>query len=209
MNNQKLTALVFPAIIVVALDQITKYWIRLSPGWQNFDIIPGWLAFHYTENPGMALGMRWASTEVISVIAIVATIGILTYVIYNRKEATTGYLVCMGLVLGGACGNIIDRLFMARIQSYGGFLQGHVVDFIHFTLRINGYPVFPYIFNVADISISTAIIAMLIFHKKIMPPNEVDRDIKAEQQMSTSNANENVNLDFSSESGEEEDPAAE
>jgi len=169
LDNKKLTALAVPATIVVILDQLTKYWIRLNPSWQNFEIIPGWLAFHYTENPGMALGMRWASTEVISFIAIVATLGILSYVLYNHEDATKGYLVCMGLVLGGAFGNIIDRVFMARLESYGGIFQGHVVDFIHFTLTINGYPVFPYIFNVADIAISTAIISMLLFHKKIMP----------------------------------------
>jgi signal peptidase II len=180
LNNRKLTALAAPAVIVVILDQLTKYWIRLSPSWQHFEIIPGWLAFHYTENPGMALGMRWASTEVISMIAIVATIGILSYVLYNRNDATKGYLFCMGLVLGGAFGNIIDRLFMARIQSYGGILQGHVVDFIHFTLTIDGYPVFPYIFNVADIAISTAIISMLLFHKKIMPGKEKQDDEQAQ-----------------------------
>lgn len=209
MNNRKLTALAVPATIVVILDQLTKYWIRLSPSWQNFDIIKGWLAFHYTENPGMALGMRWASTEVISVIAITATIGILTYVLYNREEATTGYLVCMGMVLGGAFGNIIDRIFMARIQSYGGFLQGHVVDFIHFTLTVNGYPVFPYIFNVADIAISTAIISMLVFHKKIMPaPNVSDDGLGQMPSSPAQSESEDSGIkDFSGES--EEDRAAE
>ncbi|HET6528277.1 MAG TPA: signal peptidase II [Balneolaceae bacterium] len=169
MNSKKVTALAAPMLIVIILDQITKHWIRLSPAWQNYEIIPGWLAFHYTQNPGMALGMQWASTEVISTIAIIATLGIFTYIMYNREEATAGYLVCMGLVLGGAIGNIIDRLVMAKIGGYGGVLEGHVVDFIHFTLNINGWPVFPYIFNVADIAISVAIISMLLFHKRIMP----------------------------------------
>jgi signal peptidase II len=169
LKRRKLTALTVPVIVIVVLDQLTKHWVRLSPSWHNADIIPGWLAFHYTQNPGMALGMRWASTEVISGIAILATIGILSYVLYNRRNATTGYLFCMGLVLGGAVGNIIDRLLMGYLGSYGGLLQGHVVDFIHFNLTINGYPVFPYIFNVADIAISTAIITMLVFHRKIMP----------------------------------------
>ena len=157
---------------MVLLDQLTKHWIRLSPEWQNTEIIPGWLAFHYTQNPGMALGMRWASTEVISSVAIVATLGILAYVLYNRKSVNASYLFCMGLVLGGAFGNIIDRLVMGYIESYGGLLEGHVVDFIHFNLTISGYPVFPYIFNVADMAISTAIIAMLVFHRKIMPQIE-------------------------------------
>lgn len=169
MNCRKLTALTVPAFVVVILDQLTKHWIRLSPSWHNAEIIPGWLVFHYTQNPGMALGMRWASTEVISSIAIVATFGILTYVLYNKDRATKGYLFCMGLVLGGAFGNIIDRLIMGYLDSYGGLLEGHVIDFIYFNLQINGYTVFPYIFNVADIAISTAIISMLVFHRKIMP----------------------------------------
>lgn len=130
----------------------------------------------------MALGMRWASTEVISIIAIAATLLILSYVLYNRKEANIPYLFCMGLVLGGAIGNIIDRLIMGYLESYGGLLEGHVVDFIHFDLTISGYPVFPYIFNVADIAISTAIITMIVFHKSVMPQDEVRKaDIKGEQ----------------------------
>jgi len=184
LNRKKLTALSVPVVVIVILDQLTKHWIRLSPSWHNAEIIPGWLAFHYTQNPGMALGMRWASTEVISAIAIVATIGILSYVLYNRDSATTGYLVCMGLVLGGAFGNILDRLFMGYFGSYGGLLEGHVVDFIHFTLTINGYPVFPYIFNVADIAISTAIIAMLVFHQKVMPKSESQKEMSTKEGMS-------------------------
>lgn len=184
MERHRLTALTAPILVVVLLDQLTKHWIRLSPEWHNADIIPGWLTFHYTQNPGMALGMRWASTEIISGIAIVATVGILSYVLYNRNNVTTSYLFCMGLVLGGAFGNIIDRLVMGYIGSYGGLLEGHVIDFIHFNLTINGYPVFPYIFNVADIAISTAIIAMLVFHRKVMP----GREEKEEPQMTRSSS---------------------
>lgn len=185
MNRKKVTALALPIIVVVVLDQLTKHWIRLSPAWQDWEIIPGWLAFHYTQNPGMALGMQWASTEVISSIAIIATVGIFTYVMYNRNDATTGYLICMGLVLGGAIGNIIDRLTMGYLGGYGGVLEGHVVDFIHFTLEINGWPVFPYIFNVADIAISTAIISMLIFHRRIMPFEGDEFDEKGKEHQSS------------------------
>lgn len=169
MNRTKLTAFAVPIVVVIILDQLTKHWIRLSPSWHHAEIIPGWLVFNYTQNPGMALGMRWAPTEVISIIAIVATIGIMAYVLYNREQANITYMFCMGLVVGGAFGNIIDRLTMGYIQSYGGLLEGHVVDFIHFELVISGYPVFPYIFNVADVAISTAIITMIVFHKRIMP----------------------------------------
>ncbi|WP_441001454.1 signal peptidase II [Fodinibius sp. SL11] len=171
MDRRKTAALAAPAFIVIFLDQFSKHWIRLNPQWHYADLIPGWLTFNYTQNPGMALGMRWASTEVISGIAILATIAILSYVLYNREDATVGYLFCMGLILGGAVGNIIDRLIMGYVESYGGLLEGHVIDFIHFNLTVSGYPVFPYIFNVADVAISTAIIAMLVFHKWIVPQN--------------------------------------
>ena len=172
MLKRNITALTAPIFVVILLDQITKHWVRLSPELQNWDVIPGWLSFHYTQNPGMAMGMQWFSTETISVIAIIATLSILAYVIYNITKVNAAYLFCMGLILGGAVGNVIDRLLMAKIGQYGGVLEGHVVDFIHFNLEISGYPVFPYIFNVADIAISTAIIAMIIFHKKIMPAAE-------------------------------------
>lgn len=168
-HRSKLSILFIPAVIVVAVDQFTKYLVRTTPELQYWDIIPGWLSFHYTQNPGMALGMDWASTPVISSIAIVATLGILIYILKTLSRSNTAYLFCMGLILGGAFGNIIDRLFMARLEAYGTYLEGHVVDFIHFTLTIGEYPVFPYIFNVADIAISTAIITMLVFHRRIMP----------------------------------------
>jgi signal peptidase II len=176
INSKKLWALLTPAIIVVALDQWSKYLVRTTPSYQNWEIIDGWLSFHYTQNPGMAMGMDWASTEVISVIAIIATIVIVTYILRSMHQANMGYMTCMGLIIGGALGNIIDRLFMARIQNYGGVLEGHVVDFIHFTLQINGYPVFPYIFNVADIAISTSIITLLVFNKRLLPIEEEEND---------------------------------
>lgn len=171
-KGKKLATLFTPILFVLIFDQISKYWIRTTPEFQRLDIIQGWLAFNFTKNPGMALGMDWLSTPVISSIAIVATIGILFYVLFSLGQATYAYLVCMGLILGGALGNIMDRIFMGIIGGYGGILDGHVVDFIHFNLEIGETPVFPYIFNVADVAISTSIIILLLFHKKIMPAEE-------------------------------------
>lgn len=169
---KKLTALFIPVVLVLVLDQISKYWVRTNPGLQRFELIEGWLAFNFTKNPGMALGMDWLSTPVISSVAILATIGILLYVLFTLQRANISYLICMGLILGGALGNITDRIFMGIVGGYGGILDGHVVDFIHFNLTIGDTPVFPYIFNVADVAISTSIIVLLLFHKKIMPVEE-------------------------------------
>lgn len=173
-RKRKLLTLFLPVFIVWVLDQLTKHWIRYSMEYHRHDVIEGWLAFNYTQNPGMAMGMDWISTPVISVIAILATIGITIYLLKTLDIAKLPYLFFMGLILGGALGNITDRLVMGLLDGYGGVLEGHVVDFIHFNLTISGYPVFPYIFNVADIAISCSIVAMLIFHKRILPGADED-----------------------------------
>ncbi len=184
LRNKKLAVLFTPAIIVLIIDQITKQWVRTTPELQRLDIIDGWLAFNFTKNPGMALGMDWLSTPAISVVAILATIGILVYILKTLHHANFYYLLCMGLIVGGALGNITDRIFMGIVGGYGGVLDGHVVDFIHFNLVLWDTPVFPYIFNVADVAISTSIIAMLLFHKRILPVEEEDVQKGDDQQIS-------------------------
>lgn len=170
MNTKaKLILLSGIALLIIIIDQYSKYIIRTDPYWQYVDLIPGWLGFHYTLNPGMALGIDLLSTPVVSSISIIAALGIIAFVLYHLKSSTTGYVALMGLVIGGAFGNIIDRLFLGPIQGHEGLLQGRVVDFIHFYLQVGDTPVFPYIFNVADMAISTAIVTLLIFHKRLMP----------------------------------------
>ena len=180
LRNKKLLVLFLPVVIVLVVDQVTKQIVRTSPGLHRLDVIEGWLAFNFTKNPGMAMGMDWLSTPVISIIAIAAAIAIVTYILFTIKSANLAYLLCMGLILGGALGNITDRIFMGIVGGYGGVLDGHVVDFIHFNLRIGDTPVFPYIFNVADIAITTSIITMLLFYKKIMPEPEGSEDTSPE-----------------------------
>lgn len=157
------------ASVVIILDQFTKYKVRTDPSWQYLDLIPGWLGFHYILNPGMAMGIDVLSTPTVSMISIIAALLILGYVFYTIKTATTGYVVLMGLVIGGAFGNIIDRIFLGNVQGYEGMLQGRVVDFIHFYYRIGDFDVFPYIFNVADMAISVSLVTLIIFHKRFMP----------------------------------------
>jgi len=179
-NNQKISWFASIAVIVIILDQWSKYVIRTSPELHREILIDGWLQFNFTKNPGMAMGISFADTWVISLISIAASIAILFYTFKVMPRAKLAFMVCMGLIIGGAFGNILDRIFMARVGGYGGVLDGHVVDFIHFNLRIGSWDVFPYIFNVADMAISVAIVTLLIFSKWLIPPDrpkmQVDPD---------------------------------
>ncbi|MEX0681400.1 MAG: signal peptidase II [Balneolales bacterium] len=168
-KRKKITVFGVVAVVVLLLDQLTKYWIRTSPEFHYHTLVEGWLAINFTKNPGMAMGIHWADTWIISLIAITATGVILLYVWKTLNFAHMGYMVCMGLIVGGALGNITDRIFMARIGGYGGVLDGHVIDFIHFNLQVGDFDVFPYIFNLADSAISVAILTLIVFYKKLMP----------------------------------------
>lgn len=167
--TKKLSLLLSVAASVFALDQWSKYVVRTDINWQYFDVIKDWFAFHYTQNPGMALGIDVLPTKVIGYITVLAILGITFYLIKLLKNANLGQVICFGLIIGGALGNIFDRMFIGLIQGRGGFMDGHVVDFLHFTLRIGNWDVFPYIFNVADVAISCAVILMFVFYKHLMP----------------------------------------
>lgn len=175
-KSEKIAWFVAMAALVVILDQWSKTVVRSTPELHRLTLIEGWLSFNYTTNPGMAMGISFAPTFVISIIAILATIGIVWYTLSVMDQAPKGFVICMGLVIGGALGNIADRLYMAVIKGYGTVLEGAVVDFIHFTWVwpdwmpwVGGNPSFPYIFNVADVAISTAIIILLVFSKWLLP----------------------------------------
>ncbi|HAC15891.1 MAG TPA: signal peptidase II [Bacteroidetes bacterium] len=176
---------------VIAIDQWSKYVVRTSWELQNMDIIPGWLSFHYTKNPGMALGIDFLDTFYVSLFALIATFVILGYIIKNIKSANVPFMFLMGLIVGGAIGNLLDRIFMGYVGGYGGFLEGHVVDFIHFTLKINDWPVFPYIFNMADVAISCAVIMFILFNKKFFPEEKlVDQDLNLTDESTYSQEND-------------------
>lgn len=164
------------ATIIVIVDQITKIIVRTSM--QIGDSIPlvgDWLKLTFTENPGMAFGISLGSSLLVTILAIVATLLIIGYLRAIRDQHV-GYRTSLALILGGAIGNIIDRIFYGRIFEYGGFFRGEVVDFIHIDLWSGRLPewipllgdrymaLFP-IWNVADMSIVTGVGLVLYFQK--------------------------------------------
>ncbi len=138
------------ALAIVVLDQLTKWWVvsALEIG-QTGSLIPGVLYLHRVENSGAAFGLLpgWGSFIALGAIAAVVLIVLFVHRLTGRLEA-----VAMGLVLGGAVGNLGDRLFRGP-----GLLDGKVVDF----LRFDFYQSFP-AFNLADTAITVgAVLALL------------------------------------------------
>jgi signal peptidase II len=165
------------SILVLALDQATKAAVvQLMHRGESIPLIGDWLKFTFTENPGMAFGIMAFPREATAVFSIIVTVLVLWY-LYSVRSGYTPYIVSLALVLGGAVGNIIDRVFYGLILGYGDLFMGKVVDFIHVDVW-RGYlpealplvggaylPLFP-IWNVADMAIVCGVVGILVFQRR-------------------------------------------
>jgi signal peptidase II len=178
------------ALAVIALDQVVKMvvhfnMVRGPEG--EIHVLGNWFKLHYLTNPGMAFGMELPfenSKVVLTLFRIVAmiAIGFYLYLLY-RKKAHPGMLLCMGLILGGAIGNLIDSIFYgvwldnAPYDAPSPWFYGQVVDMFYIDIwegeiarwvpfwggkYIALWPVF----NIADAAIFIAICIILIWQKR-------------------------------------------
>jgi signal peptidase II len=141
------------AVLALALDILTKAWVVADlEGRPPIVLLGGLVYFDVIRNSGAAFSMATGMTWVLSLIALAVVVAIAWIA---PRLRSVGWAIGLGLVLAGALGNLIDRLFRAPSP-----LQGHVVDFI--SLRWNGQPIFA-VFNVADscICVGGALIVLL------------------------------------------------
>lgn len=146
------------ATLVVAIDVFTKQWAlsALEPGVRHV-IVGDALSLQLVFNSGAAFSLGEDYTWVLTVVAAVVTGGI---VYYARRARTPLAIALMGVALGGALGNLIDRLFRGP-----GFGRGHVVDMINYNNVFVG--------NVADIAIvgaAVVFVALSLFGKRLLGP---------------------------------------
>lgn len=164
-------------LATIVIDQIAKVLvIRHMYHSQSIDLIGDWLKLTYTENPGMAFGITFGPPSMISIFSIIATSLILIY-LFKVRTGYAPYRASIGLVLGGALGNIIDRVAYGKIFYDNPLFQGRVVDFIHVDAWRGVLPewipflggkmtaLFP-IWNVADMAIVGGVVGILVFQKK-------------------------------------------
>lgn len=131
---------------VLAVDQLTKWfiarWLTGDAGEGRLDLIRPWLALVYVENRGAAFGLFGGQSDLLLVAAIIVVIGIA--LTFHRMMGTSRLLtIAIGLIIGGAVGNISDRLRL-----------GYVIDFV----AVGPWPRF----NVADAAISVGVLLMAV-----------------------------------------------
>jgi signal peptidase II len=128
------------AVLVLAVDIATKTLaVAELEGREPAELFGGLVWLTVVRNPGAAWSMATGYTWILSLIAITVVIVLIRVA---RRLRSTGWAVALGLVLGGAIGNLVDRLFRAP-----GPLRGHVVDMVSLVRPDGSF--FP-VFNAAD-----------------------------------------------------------
>jgi signal peptidase II len=148
-----LRAGIISAIITVVLDQASKLWllnvfdlarrgaVKVTP---FFDLMLAWnigISFGWLQNDGQAAQLALMAVKIVAVVALA---------VWMARSHTRLATVALGLIIGGAIGNGIDRL------AYGA-----VVDFALFHVEIGGKTFHWYVFNLADVAIVAGVAALL------------------------------------------------
>lgn len=172
-------AVLWITVLVVLFDQTTKIMVKGSPWhWLPLEGMPyghsqplldDIFRITYIENPGIAFGINIPGFKVVfAVFSIVASVAILIYLKRNLYRLQVGERIALALILGGAVGNLIDRVFYGIIYHEAPLFYGRVVDFIDFGFHRNMFPVF----NVADSCVTIGVsllVILLLRHKQSQP----------------------------------------
>ena len=169
--------IIFLSLIFFLIDQVSKLIVRgisiplfnihfsgLSPG-ESRPVLGDIIHITLVENPGIAFGIDPGESlrDVILIITILTCIVFFLYLLIV-KSAEVKTKIAVALILGGAAGNLFDRIFYGIFYNYAPLFQGNVVDFID--IRIFKFFIFNevhgnYVFNFADISILSGVILLV------------------------------------------------
>jgi signal peptidase II len=137
-------------LVSVAGDQLSKMWARaaLKPTYRIITVIPEFFEFRYSENTGSAFGLFRGMAGARYLLFAVGVIALVVVISFLRKTRPDALRVPaeLGLLAGGAIGNIIDRVYF-----------GKVTDFILWKVHTHEWP----IFNVADAALVVGVLALL------------------------------------------------
>jgi signal peptidase II len=158
--------ILFVTVIIVILDQITKYIIKSSMTLnQSIPVLGNFLRFTYIENTGMAFGIQFGEKSFFTVFAIIASILILFYLFKIKGEHFFARLA-VSMILGGAIGNLVDRLIRGGVVDFidGEFFDIHIPSFKLLSLTFPGYDMERWpVYNIADIAVTAGMVILLAF----------------------------------------------
>jgi signal peptidase II len=185
------------ALLLLVVDQLLKFWIKTNMFLgQEFKIFD-WFIIHFTENNGMAFGLEFGGDTgkiMLSLFRIIVIVWGFSYIAtLTKSKLPNGLLISLGLVFGGAIGNIVDGVFYGvlfndsynqiaeffpAVGGYSTFLMGKVVDMFYFPLINTHFPnwlpffggehfiFFRPVFNIADAGISVGMFVLILFYRK-------------------------------------------
>ncbi len=174
--------ILFVSAAVVLLDQFSKLIVKgfsipflkifykgMSEG-DSFRVIGNFFRITFIENPGMAFGLDpgFNMKLWLSVFSLAASFGLLFY-LYSIKDKNFSLRLSIALILGGAVGNLIDRMFYGVLYNYAPLFYGKVVDFLDFdffkfSLFGKTFDRWP-IFNFADAAVTIGVLTLIIFYR--------------------------------------------
>ncbi|MCS7228542.1 MAG: signal peptidase II [Candidatus Kryptonium sp.] len=171
--------ILFLSLFIVICDQLTKLLIRgfeipslgikvkgMRIG-ESKQIIGDFLRITYTENPGIAFGINLGNKLYVTLLALVAVIVVFIY-LYKVRNESLMLRLSLGMIIGGAIGNLTDRIFHGVIFNYEKLFHGRVIDFIDidfFDINLFGYHIDRWpIFNIADASVTIGVLILLFSH---------------------------------------------
>jgi len=148
-------------VVLLGLDIFTKQLMMHLPNDNGLIANWGFVHISFTLNDGAAFGIGTgnpvANRIIYLVVATLISAGLTTYLVLKRKDMKLYIRACLIMVITGAVGNMIDRIFYGPLQGEVGLFTGKVVDWIDF------YWFWGYIFNIADCCIVIAAFMLIIY----------------------------------------------
>ncbi len=170
--------LLFVSAFIVIVDQVTKLLVKglpllnlkgVQPG-QKVPVMGNIFSITLVENPGIAFGINFGPQFklVISIFTLIASVGLFIF-LFRIRNKSFGLRFSIALILGGAVGNLIDRLFYGLIYGYAPLFHGKVVDFFNiqlFNIYLFNNTIGSYIFNTADLAVTLGMVFLLFAIRK-------------------------------------------
>jgi signal peptidase II len=148
------------AAALVVLDQVSKaIAVAALADRGPVDLLGGLITLRLVRNAGAAFGMASGFTIVLTALAVVVSVVIVRFA---RRLTSVRWSIALGLLLGGAIGNLIDRIFRAPAP-----FEGHVIDFLDSPITL--------VFNIADVAITCAGAFMVVLTLRGVPVDDSAR----------------------------------